>query len=169
MLLGLQVVAALVAGKLELLAELKRLPDVLGERLDAFESFAGSVADDLGQEQFIYLGLGPNAGLAEEATLKLKEMTQTSCEAYSPLEFRHGPISIVREGDERRDAGGAARAGVRARPGGRAEADIGRCVLYLPPAQLIAFRRARALGLDPDRPRNLSQVVVLNGDGRVTS
>ena len=35
-------------------------------------------------------------------------------------------------------------------------------VLYLPFVQLLAYYRALAIGLDPDKPRNLSQVVVLD-------
>jgi glucosamine--fructose-6-phosphate aminotransferase (isomerizing) len=41
-------------------------------------------------------------------------------------------------------------------------ADLARCALYIPFVQLLACERALALGLDPDRPRNLNQVVVLD-------
>lgn len=35
-------------------------------------------------------------------------------------------------------------------------------VLYLPPLQLLGYYRARAKGLDPDNPRNLTQVIYLD-------
>ncbi len=137
----------------------------------------------------IFLGLGPNEGLAEEATLKLKEMTQSPCEAYNPLEFRHGPISIVDERtlvmlfegvreeayladverDLKRHGAHVVAVGPHAANGaderlviGAGLSDLARCVLYLPVAQLFAYNRALAKGLDPDRPRNLNQVVVLD-------
>ncbi len=190
MLLALQIVAALIAEHATLLNQLTRLPDLLEAELPGYESFARDIGNNLELDQFIYLGLGPNYGLAQEATLKLKEMTQTPCEAYNPLEFRHGPISIVRpgtvvvllEGEREREYVSAVETDLR-RYGayvaalapyatGNADraillpsdlADVARCVLYLPPLQLIAYYRAHALGLDPDQPRNLSQVVVLSG------
>ena len=131
----------------------------------------------------------PFFGLAAEATLKLKEMTQVECEPYNPLEFRHGAISTVRDdtavvfiaGERERayipDAEadvkhhGALVATVAPYPSEHAIvsivlpeglSDIARCALYLPPLQLLAHERALLLGLDPDAPRNLGHVVVLD-------
>jgi glucosamine--fructose-6-phosphate aminotransferase (isomerizing) len=189
MLLTLQIVAALIAGNDALLAELKQLPGALGELLPAVERLAKDVGSSLDYDKTIYLGLGPNQGLAEEGTLKLKEMTQSSCEAYNPLEFRHGPISIVDEKtlivllegvrekdyladlnrDLKRYGAKVVSAGPLNTPGpdrhiqlGEAFSDIARCVLYIPFLQLLAYYRALALNLNPDRPRNLNQVVVLD-------
>ena len=47
--------------------------------------------------QVFFLGSGPRHGLASEASLKLKEMTQTVSEPFHFFEFRHGPISMVDE------------------------------------------------------------------------
>jgi glucosamine--fructose-6-phosphate aminotransferase (isomerizing) len=189
MLLALQVVAATIAGASSLLAELATLPDVFRAQLDATDALARTIGDAAEYDKTIYLGLGPNQGLAEEGTLKLKEMTQGICEAYNPLEFRHGPISIVDErtlvilfegqrereyipGVERDLRQHGARV-VAAGPHATTTADdhlvigsdlgdLARGVLYLPFAQLVAYYRALAVGLDPDRPRNLNQVVVLD-------
>jgi glucosamine--fructose-6-phosphate aminotransferase (isomerizing) len=190
MLLALQLVAALSAGDEALRAELGRLPELAEPALPAFEAFARRIADTPGQDLVIYLGLGPNRGLAEEGTLKLKEMTQIPCEAYNPLEFRHGPISIVNErttamllegARERayieaveRDLKAAGALLVTIGPTasliadhalviGPELSDLARCCLYIPPVQLLAYLHALGRGLDPDRPRNLSQVVVLDG------
>ncbi len=188
MLLALQIVAALIAGNDQFLSELASLPRVLHEQLSIFEAAAKSIGQNLALQAFIYLGLGPNYGLAQEATLKLKEMTQTPCEAYNPLEFRHGPISIVSPGtavvllqgmrersymqDVEADVMQHGAYVVAISPYRFAAetcillpdglSDIARCVLYLPPVQLIAYYRALALKLNPDQPRNLNQVVVLH-------
>ena len=39
--------------------------------------------------------------------------------------------------------------------------EMARGTLCLPPMQILAYARARARGLDPDRPRHLQQAVVL--------
>ncbi len=189
MLLALQVVAAEIADDSPLLGELERLPAMLSGLMARTEEFGRSLGEELGQRQFVYLGLGPNYGLAQEAALKLQEMTQTVCHAYNPLEFRHGPISTVApgttavllEGDRERaytpdlvadlQGFGASVAVASPHPPPGADlrlalpddlSDVARCALYVPPVQLAAYYRAVALGLDPDRPRNLNQVVVLD-------
>ena len=190
MLLALQVVAATIAGADELLAELRQLP-ALGEgAMSAAEEFAERLGSERALSKFVFLGVGPYFGLAEEATLKLTEMTQTWAAAFNSLEFRHGPISIV-DGDtaavllcgerERaylealirdlvRHGVFVAALGPEAPPasvdlelGLPGElGDIARSLLYMPALQLIAYHGAGALGLDADSPRNLGHVVVLD-------
>ncbi len=48
-------------------------------------------------EHVVYLGAGANYGLAVEGGLKLQEMSQVFTQAYHPLEYRHGPISLSSE------------------------------------------------------------------------
>lgn len=190
MLLALQLVAAMWAADEHLREELSHLPGLLASSLQEYERFARRMAEWSDQDLVIYLGLGPNRGLAEEGTLKLKEMTQVPCEAYNPLEFRHGPISIVNERTTvillngqreqayidavERDLKDAGATVVSIGPSASVNADISlvigpnlsdlaRCCLYIPPVQLLAYFRALARGLDPDWPRNLSQVVMLDG------
>jgi len=189
MLLALQAVAATVAKDEALLDALGTLPGAFRDQLAATDTLAQATGNAIGFDKTIFLGLGPNQGLAEEGTLKLKEMTQGACEAYNPLEFRHGPISIVDErtlvilveGQRERDYLADVERDLR-QHGARVVAvgphrkttaderlvvgedlgDLARCVLYLPFVQLLAYYRAVAIGLDPDRPRNLEQVVVLD-------
>ena len=180
----------MVAGADGLRAELDRIPALARSGLGAMDAFARELGTNPRLRRFIYLGLGPNFGLAAEATLKLKEMTQVECEPYNPLEFRHGAISMVRDdtavvflGGERERAylpdaeAHVARYGAHVAtiapypsrhahtslllPGGLS--DVTRSVLYLPPVQLLAHERSVLLGLDPDAPRNLGHVVVLHG------
>ncbi len=189
MLLAAQLIAASVAGHDGLLGELARLPALLRSQFDEFEAFAEKLGGAMRLHRFVYLGLGPNYGLAEEATLKLKEMTQVECAAYNPLEYRHGPISTATEGTAvvlleavREQAYvaeveaaakelGAVVATIAPYPSEHADttlrlpddlSDLGRSLLYLPPVQLLAQERAVRLGLDPDAPRHLVQVVVLD-------
>ncbi len=189
MLLALQVVAALAGNKPGMLEELTLLPGAFADHLADAEQLAHRLATSQTFDKTIYLGLGPNQSLAEEGTLKLKEMTQGACEAYNPLEFRHGPISIVDdrtlillfegmrefaymadvERDLKQHGAHVIAVGPYQSTGaddnlviGARFTDLARCLLYLPFVQLLAFYRALAIGLDPDKPRNLSQVVVLD-------
>ncbi len=139
----------------------------------------------------IYLGMGGYYGLAQEGCLKLKEMANIWTESFGTLEFRHGPKSIVdgetlivillseeARGYELKVAqemqaygasvvlvtrkGGADTSfadGVL-EVGGPADDDA-RAVLYLPLMQYIGYYTAMKRGLDPDHPRNLTQVVKL--------
>lgn len=188
MLIAIQLVAAAAGGDDALHAELATLPDHLRGQLDQAAALGATIGRNLDLTRIFYLGLGPNYGLAEEATLKLKEMTQVDCEPYGPLEFRHGAISTVSPGTavvflqgerERGYVGeveelvkryGAdvttispygsdyADRTLRLPPG---LSDRARCALYLPALQLLAHERALALGLDPDAPRNLGKVTII--------
>jgi len=57
------------------------------------------VAEKLGLDQsitkFFFLGSGSLYGLANEAMLKMKEMSLSYSECFHTLEFRHGPMSMV--------------------------------------------------------------------------
>ncbi|PTX53988.1 glucosamine--fructose-6-phosphate aminotransferase (isomerizing) [Melghirimyces profundicolus] len=192
MLFALQLFAAWVSRDETLLGELRQLPR-LGEAgiLEADE-LARTLGGDLRFNHMIYLGLGAYFGLASEGMLKMKEMTQVFSEAFNPLEFRHGPISVIRGGcrvfllsrrstrpydrdlaeDLRRHGadvvvlgegldGFSADHKLDLAPG---LSDGSRALLYMPFLQLTAYHRTLKMGLDPDRPRNLNPVVVLDDD-----
>jgi glucosamine--fructose-6-phosphate aminotransferase (isomerizing) len=126
------------------------------------------------------LGGGAAFGLANEAVLKLTETSQVPANAWEPLEFRHGPISVSEPGvlvvGIIGGAGADAEAPVLAEAGrlgatiwqpalggGLASLDpIASLPLLLHPLQALAFGLAIRRGCDPDRPRHLSQVVVLD-------
>ncbi|MBD7908226.1 SIS domain-containing protein [Sporosarcina gallistercoris] len=188
MLFALQLYSAKQANSVEDLEQLKRVPAIVQEALSD-ENNVKSLADDHSKQRFIFLGSGSYNGLAKEATLKLKEMTQTECESYSSLEFRHGPISIVDEStavillaqietaaydqelvkDIRSLGGHVLVVGPVVDKFETNEIirltdtinDRNRHAVYLPALQLIAYHRAISLGFDPDKPRNLTQVVKL--------
>lgn len=152
--------------------------------MDAHHATARALAVDASIQQVFFLGSGPRHGLANEASLKLKEMSQTVSEPFHFFEFRHGPISmvdpktlvvgLVSEGgferemavmDDVRELGG------RTLTIGENGSDIAfgsglaahvRDVLYLPVLQLLAYHRAVSRARNPDRPRNLAAVVELD-------
>jgi glutamine---fructose-6-phosphate transaminase (isomerizing) len=189
MLFALQVFAAKQAKSSQNLDELKQVPKLVRNALSS-EGLTKKVAEDLSKKRFIFLGSGSYNGLAKEATLKLKEMTQTECESYSSLEFRHGPISIVdgstvvvlliqletADYDQQlvidiQRLGGYVLAIGPVPEGSKADemieltndiCDLNRHAIYVPYLQLIAYHRAVNLGFNPDKPRNLTQVVKLS-------
>ncbi|MFD3724144.1 SIS domain-containing protein [Streptomyces sp. NPDC058671] len=130
-------------------------------------------ADVCAAEQFTFLGTGWSYGLALEAGLKMREAAGAWTEAYPAMEYRHGPISITGPG---RVAWvfGPTPSGLAddvARVGGTLVAGSGDESGALDPladlvrAQRLAVRLAEAQGFDPDRPRNLTRSVILDGPG----
>jgi fructoselysine-6-P-deglycase FrlB-like protein len=135
----------------------------------AIEDARAAVAGDVPQalidaEQFSFLGRGWTIGLAHEAALKMREASQSWTESYPAMEYRHGPIAIAAPNRVTWLFG--------EQPPGLAE-DVARTgALYvhrnadplaeLVLAQRVALERARARGLDPDQPRNLSRSVILD-------
>jgi glucosamine--fructose-6-phosphate aminotransferase (isomerizing) len=176
-------VCALAGGRDELFAAMSALPEA-GEQLIAhYEPAARKLGENLDLDRFYFLGSGARYGLACEVNLKMKEMTLTHSEPFHFLEFRHGPMSMVGPSaavvgllsSSNRDAESKVLAEMQALGGtvfslAEAEAVVNfgsripeavRGVLYLPVLQLMAYYRSMAKGLNPDRPTNLTAVVVL--------
>ncbi|WP_223169114.1 MULTISPECIES: SIS domain-containing protein [Microbacterium] len=143
----------------------------LGESLDgAIADAQAAVADDLDPalvdaEQYTFLGRGWAVGLAHEAALKMREASQSWTESYASMEYRHGPISIAAPGRVTWHFGEppAGLAGDVAVTGARFETDASDPMAQLVRAHRVALLRARARGLDPDSPRNLTRSVILGG------
>lgn len=116
-------------------------------------------------EQFTFLGRGWSVGLAHEAALKMREASQSWTESYPAMEYRHGPISIAAPGRVTWHFGDApdGLADEVAATGARFEAGELDPMAELVRAQRVALERARARGLDPDAPRNLTRSVILGG------
>jgi glutamine---fructose-6-phosphate transaminase (isomerizing) len=189
MLLLAQCAAGLAAEKPGYLAGLVSIPASCSRLLLEYEALAKRLAEDLYLDHIVFLGSGTNFGLACEAMLKMKEMSLTRSEAFHFLEFRHGPKSVVtqetlvigmvsesaREEEEKvlaeMRALGARVLSLSELPDGlfadetvslsSGLGDLARGALYLPVLQLMAYYRAIARGLDPDRPTNLEAVVRL--------
>lgn len=181
--LGTVALAALWAGRLDLFDSLARLPEAGRSVIAQAAPLAADLGRDLSLDRFYWLGSGPRYGLAAELSLKMKEMSLSHSEPFHFLEFRHGPKSMVTPS--------SLVIGLRSTVNGRHEAAVlddvralgGRVltlaenesevrfasgideaivnILYLPAGQLIAFERALAKGLNPDRPNHLDTVVRL--------
>jgi glucosamine--fructose-6-phosphate aminotransferase (isomerizing) len=165
-------------------ASLSGLAEVCRRLLADRAELARRVGSDTRLERFYFLGSGARYGLACELSLKMKEMTLSHSEPFHFLEFRHGPQSMVDENtliiglvsEQNASSERAVLAEMKDRGASilslaEQEADIPfqsgvpeslRNVLYLPVIQLMAFERSIAKGLNPDRPHNLTAVVVLD-------
>lgn len=192
MLLLTQALTAVLASDEGMLERLHRLPGALEDMVARLGNLPERLGADQDIERFFFLGGGPLYGLANEAMLKTKEMSISYAEAYHPLEFRHGPMSVVNENTlvvgflsdtglavELRVLEEMQRLGARTLAltedasvfrNWRAEHVVElrsgldeweRGPLYLPVVQRLAYHRAVAKGLDPDRPSNLKAVVEL--------
>jgi glutamine---fructose-6-phosphate transaminase (isomerizing) len=137
-------------------------------------------AEMITRRHFVYLGGGARYGLACEGALKLMEMAITPAQAFHPLEYRHGPISLIDAGSavtllySGDDQEPAVARDIQAKGGlvlgldGPGDIAIATGLAGLPalgaalPAlQLLGERVAQARGIDTEHPRNLTKVVVL--------
>jgi fructoselysine-6-P-deglycase FrlB-like protein len=124
--------------------------------------------DPAGVEQWTFLGRGWVNGLASEAALKLRESAQAWTESYPLFEYRHGPISIAAPGRVIWSLAPLDEATVHelAQTGAQVIASELDPLAALVQCQRAAVALAEAQGLDPDRPRNLTRSVVLDGGVR---
>jgi glucosamine--fructose-6-phosphate aminotransferase (isomerizing) len=97
MLLLTQALTATIVQNEAMLDHLGRLPGILNDVTDRIGDLPRRLGGDLTIDRIFFLGAGPLYGLANEAMLKTKEMSLSYAEAYHPLEFRHGPMSMVNE------------------------------------------------------------------------
>ncbi|MHB1318396.1 MAG: SIS domain-containing protein [Anaerolineae bacterium] len=195
MLVAVQALAALASGDAQLMTELEALPSLAEVTIARAQPLALAYGADESIKRITYLGSGPLYGLANEATVKMKEMSLSLAEGYHFMEFRHGPMSLV-DGEHLvvaliSDALRAYEIGVLADLKARGArilavangthdlaataddcldlqtslAERARSVLYLPILQLMAYHRAMGRGLNPDRPRNVVMAIRLDGTG----
>lgn len=94
-LLTLQRIGARLAGRAELARSLDSLPEkadlFLRANADKIRAFAAKPIF----RNYVFLGHGVHYWLAQEAALKMTEMSSSYAQAYHTLEFRHGPKSIA--------------------------------------------------------------------------
>ena len=134
------------------------------------------------RSHYVYLGAGALYGMATEGCLKLQEMSITYSQAFHPLEYRHGPISLIDDSsvvvilysadtveEEARVARDVQAKGARVIGlGGPGDLEIplaqtgaARALEVLPALQIIGERVANQKNVDTAAPRHLSKVVVL--------
>jgi len=81
----------------DLSAQIVHLPAALSEVIERTGDLPERIGRDMRLQRFFFLGHGALYGLACEGMLKTKEMSLSYAEAFHPLEFRHGPMSMVNE------------------------------------------------------------------------
>lgn len=164
--------------------KLSNLPNSCQKLFDNYKTKVQKLGTNLDIKRFYFLGSGTRLGLANELSLKMKEMTLSHSEAFHCLEFRHGPMSMVNSStliiglisEKHFDAEMAVLNEMRQQGASilslsEKTADINfdsglntnmSDILFLPLLQVLAFERSLAKGLNPDRPNNLEAVVVLD-------
>ncbi|MBD1552224.1 SIS domain-containing protein [Pseudomonas typographi] len=137
----------------------------------------------LSRSHFVYLGGGAYYGLASEGALKLQEMSLTYTQVFHPMEYRHGPISLVDEktcvvliySPQTRDEEAKLYAELKQKGalvigfGGPGDLSVEvphtglhRSLVILPALQLLGERLAQHKHLDSTAPRHLTKVVRLS-------
>ena len=184
MFVAVTALCAKMAGRDELVEAMKQLPVTGNLVISKYESYAKELGENLNFDRFYFLGSGIRYGLACEVNLKMKEMTLTHSEPFHFMEFRHGPMSMVKQNavvvgmlsdanrtheakvlSEMKMLGGTVAAFAESEADVCFESNIPesvRGVLYLPILQLMAFYRSVKKGLNPDCPANLTAVVKLD-------
>jgi fructoselysine-6-P-deglycase FrlB-like protein len=142
----------------------------LGQELEpAIADAEAALASELPVEpgthdHFVFLGTGWSVGLANEAALKLREAAGAWSESYPAMEYRHGPISVAREGTVVWSLGDVDGSVLEDAERTGATVIEGRLD---PMAELVVIQRtavalAERRGLEPDHPRHLTRSVVLS-------
>lgn len=135
-----------------------------------------------GKSHIVFLGAGALYGIAAEGGIKAQEMSLSHVQAYQPMEYRHGPVSLIDErslvvllySDETQAEEAKIAAELRAKNatviglGGPGDIAIPmaldpsvRGLVTLPALRILGERIAAAKGLDTASPRHLNKVVVL--------
>ena len=82
---------------LDILKDVKKLPDYIEEllnRRDDYKKIAEEIKD---YNDVFFIGRGVDYALAQEGSLKLKEISYTHSEAYAAGELKHGTISLIED------------------------------------------------------------------------
>jgi len=171
---------------------LASLPSLIQQTIDITTPQINAVQNHLLEWDDLYcVGYGTTYPIALEGALKLKEITYAHCEGMLSTEFKHGPLSAVREGypviyvtgpedvpiivsgiNEVTCRGGFAIAVGEQDPQLDANADF---LIKLPktkqqinallaviPLQILSYNLSVARGIDPDFPRNLSKTLTVD-------
>ncbi len=84
--------------RLQLVKDLRLIPDLAGRCLDREDEVKQVAETLLDVENALYLGRGVNMPTAYEGALKLKEISYIHAEGYPAGEMKHGPIALIDSG-----------------------------------------------------------------------
>jgi glucosamine--fructose-6-phosphate aminotransferase (isomerizing) len=138
-------------------------------------------------EHLYVIGRGTSYPMAQEAALKIKEVSYIHAEGFAGGELKHGVIALIEPGtpclvlaprDETFRAIVSGAQEIKARGGfiigiSPSPSDVwdvhipvadvgeGACIVNAIPPQILAYELALKRGLDPDKPRNLAKSVTV--------
>jgi len=150
---------------------------VITDARAALTHIAANAAILKGRTHFVYLGAGANYGIATEGSLKLQEMSISYSQSFHPMEYRHGPISLIDDAslvvliycpdtatEEAKLAAEVQAKGARVIGfGGPGDLSIPATGLAaLPALQMLGELVALQKGINSEQPRHLTKVVVLS-------
>lgn len=171
---------------------LTHLPELLEQTLEQTGPQAERLAERLAQwDDLYYLGYGITHPIAQEGALTLKKIAYSHCEGIFSSEFKHGPLSAVRQGypvvfitapddvemminhiSEVTCRKGFAvaiaeecerlRKNVHEYISVPASGQLFNPLLATVVVQLVAYHTSIKRGLDPDFPRNLSKTLTVD-------
>lgn len=167
-----------------LFAELTKIPDKIEEILLHFnaEKYAQAITES---NYICFIGRGTDFSSAQEASLKLKEISYIPCEAYPAGELKHGTISLIDKNSTvialccssetksktESNINEAAARGANiisvTDTDGSGEITVPKThdlfypMLEIIPLQLIAYHSAKIRGCEIDKPRNLAKSVTV--------
>ena len=95
MLTSIVYLASLLNGKKNVLDKLHELSDLSNRIMTENEDFLREVILNNDYSNFVFLGQGPFYGIANEAALKMQEMSISFSQSFHSLEYRHGPMSTA--------------------------------------------------------------------------
>lgn len=77
---------------------INNVPKTIKETIELSDKIKNECAEIAKHENLFFIGRGIDRYLADEASLKLKEISYIHCEAYAAGELKHGTISLITEG-----------------------------------------------------------------------
>ncbi len=95
MLMSIIYLASLHNGKKHVMEKLQEISDVSESVMTENQDFLRDIILNNDYDDFVFLGQGPFYGIANEAALKMQEMSISFSQSYHSLEYRHGPMSTV--------------------------------------------------------------------------
>lgn len=180
--------ACRVAGKKDIVDELKKLPRLLKEVVDKRDTYLEIAKKISDREDIFFIGRKIDYAISLEGSLKLKEVSYIHSEAYQAGELKHGTISLIDKGtpvfaivteDDIREktisnicevkARGAMIIVVSNEDGFESDylikvprvSEFLQPILVVPCLQLIAYEVAKIRGCDIDKPKNLAKSVTV--------
>jgi glucosamine--fructose-6-phosphate aminotransferase (isomerizing) len=82
----------------ELIAALQKLPEQVTHILDQAETFKVMAEKIASHDNLFFIGRGLDYAVAQEGSLKLKEISYIHSEAYAAGELKHGTLALIEEG-----------------------------------------------------------------------